>query len=278
MTKDIFESSRHRGAPINLYYFDYGNAPGSFFAYTDAEIPVTNAGVTYTPFSIDHTGIESSGSLDKAALTIMMPKDNPLSELFRLYPPSRVVTVTIRQGHLTDPLHEYSVVWAGRVLNRDVKQDEVEFSCEPVATSIQRSGLRRNYQFGCPHVLYGSSCKASKLASTLAVNAVSVSGDSVTLADGWSGTISPNKYLGGMLQWTVNGDQSLRTILRIYGGKILKLSGIASGLSAGGPALAILGCSRQMDDCRTLHSNILNFGGQPWIPTKSPFSKASLYN
>lgn len=272
---DQYESSRQLAEPVNLYLFRYGQDVNSYYAYTDAEEPKTYLGIEYTPAPVSRGEVHSSGGLDKTSMNVDLPKNCGLSDLYRVYPPTQVVTLKIFQGHVSDLSGAYFVVWAGRVLSRDVKDNIAGFNCEPIATSMRRSGLRRNYQYGCPHVLYGAQCGANRATASTTVTVVSVSGDSVTLPDGWNGAIDFNKYLGGILEWTSGGETELRTILRITGGKTLRLSGVPRNLSTGSPATAILGCSRQMGDCGTLHNNIQNFGGQPWIPSKNPFAKLS---
>jgi hypothetical protein len=276
MSFDVYESSRSKADPVNLYFFKYGQTPTSYYAYTDAEEPVTYLGVKYEPIPLDRGPINSSGSLDKSTMNVSMPHDASISEIFRVYPPGQVVTLIIRQGHISDSSEQYFVVWAGRVLSRTVEGFECTFHCEPIATSMERAGLRRNYQFGCPHTLYGTQCKANMAPATSVKTIQSLAADSITLLAAWAP--NPQKYVGGMVKWARDGNTELRTIIRVTSGVNLKLSGVVRGLSVGDSIEVILGCNRQMDDCRDLHSNINNFGGQPWIPTKNPFAKQSLFS
>ncbi len=172
MSYGQYESSRHSGEPVNLYYFEYGGGDLDFFAYTDAETPVT-FGVTkaglpmvYLSLPIERGKITSSGTLDKSNLTISTPHDSDLANLYLIYPPSDVTTLVMRQGHINDPLLDFKVVWSGLVLSCARKGSKAEFTCRPVSSSLRRNGLRRRYQFGCPHPLYGPDCRASKVAAT----------------------------------------------------------------------------------------------------------------
>jgi hypothetical protein len=268
------EQSRQRGEPFVLYYFRYGTHANSFHAFTDAEAPIVAPGsfefepVTYTPEAIERSAITSSGTLDKASLNIVVPRDNPLAGLFVAYPPSQVVTAIIRQGHLGAT--EYPVAWSGRVVAMKFDGSAAELSCEPVATSMRRNGLRRHYQYGCPHVLYGDDCKASKAAATVSRTIAGALANRIFMPSEWNAA-PPVKYIGGLVEWqTAAGNVELRTILWIDNETELVLNGPATGAFTGVTVHVSLGCNRHMNDCELLHDNIQNFGGQPWIPLVHP--------
>ena len=275
------ETSRDRGEPAEVYLFRYGATPDSYFAYTDAEESITlydsvlRQNVTYEPVPISRDGITSSGTLDKATLAVRAPHDIGLSDLFRLYPPSHVVTLTIRQGHLNDSAAQYLVNWVGTVLGWQLGEDgfEVEYTCRPISTALSRPGLRRNYQYGCPHALYEqgrNKCNANKAAATSAHVVASVVGAAVGLGAGWTSDANKPLYEGGLAEWTLpDGRTEVRTILRAYTNGNILLGGYAIGLTPGASIFLSRGCDHLMSGCN-LHNNILNFGGQPWIPTRSP--------
>ena len=271
-----FEESRAKGQPIVLFLFMYGDSANSFYAYTDAEQPVEYNGHTYQPIPIDCDPVSASGTLDKASLTITTPKTTGLAELYRIYPPSQVVNGVIYTGHFGDPDAEFKAIWTGRVLSCSREQNEAKFTCEPVSTSLKRNGLRRRYQYGCPHVLYGPSCRANKAAATRTAAATAVAGLSVSLNPGWNGSFAATSFIGGMVEYVTSEGTQIRTILQAASGGV-QLAGVPRGLEPGMPIDVILGCKHTVDDCRNLHNNILNYGGQPWIPTKNPIANVSQY-
>lgn len=272
---DFFQRSRAKSEPIHLYRVEYGIASASRMFLTDAEGEVVVSGDRYQPVQIRHGEINASGTLDKATVEVTAPRTNPLVELFRAYPPSQVVNISIYQGDRNDPDAEFLAIWIGRIIDFSIETDEAKFVCEPVATSIRRPGLRRNYQYGCPHVLYGPSCRASRSAATVPATVTSLTGSYVVLNAGWFGALTPAKFRSGLIEWTApNGDKITRAILRVTDdagtGRSLLLGGLPVGLSAGMAVDVSLGCNHQVDDCKDLHNNILNFGGCPWIPVKNP--------
>jgi hypothetical protein len=275
MSYEDYESSRELGDPIQLFKFIYGPDPSNYYAYTDSTEEQTVDGITYVPKPVNRDTINADGTLDKSAIKVSIDVGTEVAELFRVYPPAYVVSLIIYQGHLEDPDSEFLVIWAGRIVGCQRKGSEAELSGEPVSTSLRRPGLRRHYQYGCPHVLYGPMCRADKASKTVSATVSSVTGATAVMTAGWSGAFAADKFLGGLFEW-VNDDglTDRRTILRISG-NTLSLSGIAAGVGGGDTVSVVLGCNHKAyaeddGDCLPLHDNIVNFGGCRWIPTKNP--------
>lgn len=274
----LFQNSRTKSEPITLYRFEYGIGLTSKLLLTDYEESVTFGGEVYQPVQIKHDNIVSQGTLDKSNLSLYTSRDNPLVELFRVYPPDGVVNLLIYQGEARDPDVDFKVIWGGRVLNFGIENSiEAKFSCEPGATAIRRPGLRRHYQYSCPHLVYGPHCKANKVAASRSAAVAAVQGSVVTLLPGWFGSNNPAKYIYGMLEWTgPSGNTVSRTILQVNssGGLYvnLVLTGVANGITMGDTVTVVLGCDHTMGDCKNLHNNLPNFGGCPWISKINPLA------
>lgn len=277
MSYDDFETSRAKGGPVNLFLLRYGSAANSYFAYTDAEQQIVRDSITYRPITISRGKISVSGTLDKATMEVRATRQSEIGELFLFYPPPDVVSIVIFQGHLKDPASEYLVGWSGRVTSAKRTDTEVVLSCEPVATSMKRVGLRQNYQFSCTVDLYGSRCGANKAAATIERELLSVAPNSVTLASGWVTPEEAQKYIGGMVEWlNPAGDREYRTILRMTADRILTLSGPTQHLTSGSVVSVVKGCPRTMVGCLD-HDNIHNFRGCPFIPTVNPIGNANQF-
>lgn len=296
MSFDQRENSRYSGTPVSLYLIqgaensDEGGNIGPF-GFNNGEtiinrkIGVNDLGqdiiLPFYPWPIKNSAITHDGTLDKSDVTISMSLGSEIDQLFLAYPPSQVVNLTIFEGHIGDPATEenYPAIWLGRILGSTYKKNEIELSCQPVSTSLKRPGLRRNYQIGCPHVLYGSQCRASRAAATVARSVVSVTRNRV-MVDGWLGA-QFGLYVGGLLEW-INSDtgvRELRTIANVLndsGTSVIVIRGIARGLAAGTQLSVIRGCNRQMSGCNQ-HNNIQNYGGQPFIPLENPLSSKNQF-
>lgn len=285
MTFDARETSRYKGKPVNLFLFRYGVQAGDVYGYTDGETAITyNAGdgsgaVVYTPIPIGRGEVTASGTLDKSILEVEVPDTSAIATLFATYPPSVVVILTIFQGHIGDS--QYFVHWVGRVIGRALNDNKAIFSCSPASTGLKRAGLRRNYQLGCPHVLYGPQCKANRAAATITKTITGVNGSFIQMAAAWDTAGRRPKYVGGIAEWTrADGRVEMRSILRIDDPISVLLSGAVQGLTPGMSIKLSLGCNHKAgltDDCIALHNNILNYGGQPFIPLKSPFGFTNNY-
>lgn len=257
---------------------------GSFgpYAFTNAESPIIRAGITYMPWPIKHTEIISTGNLDKSDITITMATGSGLEDEFIGYPPSQVINLTIFQGHMDDTpsLVDYPAQWLGRITAPEYTDNEIAFNAVPVSASIQRPGLRRNYQLGCPHVLYGAACQANKVNATVArvVNTITRNKATLTVALGGGG-ILPANYIGGLLEWnTAGGRKETRTIAKVsVDGLEVTVRGSLRGLAVTDAVGVVLGCAHNMTACNDLHDNIHNFGGQPFIPLENPLSQKNQF-
>jgi hypothetical protein len=281
MTFDARESSRQLGKPVTLYLFVYGEIAGSppteaYFGYTDARTAITTGGYTYEPLAITRGSVTSQGNLDKSILPVRMPKDAGLVELFHVYPPSQVVTCVIKQGHIDDG--EYLVVFSGSVSAVAREDHEAVVSCVPLQKSLRRTGLRRFYAYGCPHALYGSACQASEAAATVSSTVSALSGFTITPAGGWEGAFAYRAFRGGRVVWTSStGIREIRQILSVSDAGVITVKGTVTNLATSDAIDIIAGCNHKRDDCEDVHNNIVNFGGQPWIPFKNPIRNYNIF-
>jgi uncharacterized phage protein (TIGR02218 family) len=277
MSFEDFEVSRDLGEPIHLYLVRYGDASNSVYAFTDAEEDIVFNGITFRKEAIQRPRIEASGGTDRKTLDINLPFETPLAQLYKIFPPSIVVNLTIWQGHVNDPDQEFLVIWTGRVLQVEVSLNEATLKCEPLTSTLSRPGLRRNYQYQCPHVLYGSRCQALKAVATVTPTVQNVNGASVTLPANWNSQPS-EKYLNGSFTWVDDlGNTQIRAIIGFNGPNTVKLNGVPLGLEPQQTVEISFGCNRTMEDCLNLHNNINNFGGFPFIPTKNPTRTNEFY-
>ncbi len=271
------ETSIDRGEPFNLYQFKYGSRNQDVHCYTDAEGDVAAFGRIFKSIPIRRSSINSSGTTDKTTLTVEMPRTELLPAMFLVYPPSYTVALTIWQGHVGAPEDDIRVNWSGIVLScARVGALEAKVSCEPVTVSMQRIGLRRNYQYMCPHALYGPQCRANKAAASSNRTLHAAAGRFVTITEDLG--VSP-EYYGGMVEWdTPDGRREYRTILSVQtqaGRTVFVINGLAHNLPTDNVVTIVKGCRHLMEDCSGVHNNIHNFGGQPWIPTSNPLGRTT---
>lgn len=268
MTFAAREQHRLNGRPFFLYTFRFGSRPEDEIRYTNLVSTYDHDEKDYLSRAVEHSNITLTGNTDKTALTIRLPESDSLGALLENEPPSDIMVVTIRQVHVGDD--DVKVAWSGRLVGHAFDKAHLVLTCEPLHASLRRNGLTRDYQYPCPLVLYGPQCRADKEAATIVRPVLAVNGPLVTLASDWEESGRKNKYVGGVAEWTdPSGRRSRRAIIRRNDDE-LTLSGLATGLAVDDELTLVLGCDHTMDDCRNLHANILNFGGQPEIPLVNP--------
>lgn len=271
MAFGFFETSRSRGAPIQLFRFRYGVFADEAFCYTDGEREYTHMGLTYKPLPIKRTSFVTSAEKGSGQpLQVSLPGNTDICQLFRVSAPPGQITLTVFQGHARDPDSEFLAIWIGRVSSCGWSENDATLVCESAKTQLRRLALRRHYQYMCPHVLYGDQCRASEAAASTPVVVNTIEGRFVTING-----LLPNKdrYVGGMLKFIdakqIVNARAILSVAEVGGNTRVALSGVIGDLVVGMVVNAVRGCTHTLDGCAT-HANVLNFGGQPYIPITNP--------
>lgn len=277
MAYEEIEASVDEGSPINLFEFRYGDDGEDVLRYTTNDSDVVAAGRVWTAYNIKHGTIVVAGSLDRAELPVTVPSDFPLANLFLISPPSRQVLLNIWRGHATeDGFDDFVRIWTGRILTPTWSQSELELSCEPVATSLKRVGLRRYYQYGCSHVLYGRICRVDKptyTATGIITKVVSPQTVEVQLNTQPAGFLH-TRLVGGTFRYDpASGLRALRSMTGaalITGGVRISLMSAIVGMKVGTEFSMSYGCKHNWEACEQFN-NTPNYGGFINIPTKNPY-------
>lgn len=280
MTFTAKEESVADGVPITLYFFRYGPAAGEFFALTDHDSSFVYSGTTYSPVAIGREEVEASGGLDNSTLELQIDPGAEIVSYLLRKPAGQVVSLTIYQGHANDTAKEFFVVWAGRVLSAARKDPWAEIAAEPVSTSLRRVGLRRHYQTMCPFLLYGPQCRADP-DHAKQVRIIAGFGENyLDLSDGWNGGVPKGTFRMGYVEWDhADTGATIRraTLTVITSSDRIILEGDTDGLAEGATVSLFPGCAHSTSDCKSVHNNINNFGGQPLIPVDNPVKTKNLY-
>lgn len=282
MSYALIEASDALGEPIHLYRFAFGGGVANKFAYTDGDFEIQVDADLFEPLYIDRNEITASETLDKSQVEVRVPENSGIAEVFLLQPPADTVALTIFRCHWDEDLQAITppqTVWVGRVLSCSREGFEAVLSCEPVLTSLRRVGLRRHYQYMCPHVLYGAQCRANAGLHMALSEAVAVDPRSITVPG------DPGEQLvGGVIAWQPVGKSTeRRTILRrefdplLVTTRFIVSTGVRD-LAVGNAVELYDGCRHTLDDCRNVFDNAPNFGGMAFIPTENPHGTTVIYN
>lgn len=259
-------------APFLLVEFQMGDS--WFFRYNDTELPKTLNNETWAPASFEPEFPGEEGRLDEKEMKMEVQGDLAPAQYLINQPPSYVCRVVVWEANLLDGDRQSRIRFAGRVISiKWTDKGTYEISVSPSSTELTLPGKPHMYQRSCPHVLYGSRCRATR--NRIAVTA-NVGADQIIRTTGYpTGFIEAASFSRGEISWT-NTDTSqteYRTIRQaVDNGSGLDIyctyppSGVTSFQIA-------MGCTHTETACSGWHNNIQNFGGQPWIPLKSPHQR-----
>lgn len=272
MTFAAHETSIQSGAPIELYEFTVGPTR---YRYTSAPDDYEFQTKIFEAVQIIRGAIEESGEIPKTVLTVNVPRDAAIADEFRVAPPSEVIVLDLYRMHYDDANLERVLFWTGRVLNCEWKGPTAELTCESFYTALRRAGLRRLYQRQCPHVLFGAACGLQDTAWKTPIVLTSASGTTVVGADF---ALQPDGYYsGGMLEFEASPGRFDRRAIREHVGDTITMTHPIVDLGPGATVDAWPGCDHTIGTCSTKFSNILNYGGFPYVPKKNPFSGTNVY-
>lgn len=159
MSYDLREKSDYSGHPLELYRFSLGDQQW-LFASADHEVAMGED--LYQPVYIRRSGFSKGGDAAKSTMEIEVNAANDVALLFRSGWLTGSLILTVYRHHFADD--EFSVLWKGRVVSCKWAGSMATLSSESVSTLFKRAGLRRVYQTGCPHVLFGDACRLEAAA------------------------------------------------------------------------------------------------------------------
>lgn len=275
MTYSAVESSEDSGRPIELLRVTYLT---NNWYFTTSEDSVTYDGHVYVPCPISHGSIALTGDVAKSQLTISVPQDSPVGELFRVQPPTGVVGCTLMSKHEGDS--EAKVIWKGRIVNAEWSQPWLNLTSESVFSSLKRTGLRRKFATQCQLALYETGrgqCNANKNDHKVDYVVTAITGLTVTCS---AATGKPvDFFAGGKVEWThaTNGYLEVHMVKSSDGSGNLVLVSQPLGLAVGATISTYPGCDHLPGTCNSKFNNSLNYGGMPYIPKKNPFGGSTLY-
>jgi len=267
-----FDLSESSGSPTELYKFTYNENQYRFCLLDGGADPYVFQGESYIPATIGRDRTEMSEDITRTALDLRVPGNFPVAELFRLSPPEGVVLMTIFRLQLLDDSMEYISVYKGRTISCEFQKDgnEATLHHEPIFSSLRRPGLRMVYDTQCVHGLYSPGCTVLKDLWRVDASILDISGRDVIIQlvsevpDGW--------FDGGML---VCGDIR-RMIEKHIGVNLTLMHPIQSELTSAA-CQVYPGCDHTLKDCGGKFSNAENYGGEPWLPDKNPFSGDNIF-
>lgn len=267
MTYASRENSVDSGQPDELYLWSLGSTS---WRYTSSDTEQTYLGQEFQPKAISRSAIASTAEIEKSSLTVTAPRNLPLADLFISSVPSGVVSLTVFRDHSGEG--DWQAYWKGRITNATLQGDTIEFTHESVFTSLGRPGLRRKYQLGCPHVLYGVQCGVIRGDYKVTYTVDTVSG--TTLAVPAASVHTDGYFSGGFVEYEdpATGGISRRSVKSSAADGTIVLSSFPFGLAPGASLDLFPGCDHTLPTCVSKFNNLDGYGGMPYIPKgENPF-------
>lgn len=270
-----YEEGAASAVPVLLFVFKYS---GETFRYTNHDQDVVVDHTTYTAIPITSDNFVSTSESDNSSLAINVPIGNPVAELFKVYPPSEVVSATVFCENVIDDSSDYVVFWKGRITSAQWQPDCVTLNTDSILLTMQRGGLQTRFSKQCTTYIYSSLCKMVPATWRVKDSCGAVSGRVITVAAAIGK--DDNYFAGGYMEYvdSVNGNTQVRTIRSsLSASGELTLAQAPMNLIAGMEVSLYPGCDNTLATCDAKFSNTPNYRGTPYIPTSSPFGGTALY-
>lgn len=260
------EISTDEGLPIVLYQFRLGM---TLWNYCSATEPVTFAGSVYQPQPISSGGVKQSPDASSDALTIDLPARLGVAQVFIGTPPSSRVTVGIRHMHAGDT--DAPLIYVGEISQVDMPQPgTARLTCQANSATLAREGLRLSWQRTCPFALYDlATCKVLNVLHR--TQATLLTADAGVISAAEFAELEDGALDGGYIEWEHPVRGTERRGIESHLGAEVTLLGLTDGLYHGLSVWAYRGCNRTPEVCNTVFNNLMNYGGTPHMPGKSPF-------
>jgi len=280
MTYDAFANTIEQSRPVEVFRFIQG---GDTFEYTSAEDEVTVDAVPYTPSTISRGKIGQSPTDRNAILEIRVPITNTFARRYRASTPGARASIQIKRVQRGDfPGPESITIFIGFVASVAFENEmkEAVIACRPIETASSRPVPRFSYQSLCNHVLFDDACKVDDTDSRwrLTVDVSAQSGATITVPG--AGGFGADWWVGGFVE--IDGGDDARLVLAQSGNDLTLLLPFPQS-AVGRQIIAFAGCDHTITTCDTkfdtpedTDSNVINYGGFAFVPTRNPYQTGLL--
>lgn len=279
MSFSSVETSEYSGQLIEYFRFLVGSTE---YLYTSAPTTQTlttgtaDQNGTYTATPISLGDLEHVSDHGDFTIPIIVPRDNPVADLFKAYVPDEGVQVWVYRKHVSDT--EITTWFAGDVLDCTWKESEAVLTCQPNIGKMKRLGLWMRWQPTCNLQVYSTRCGVDAADFTDSVTVSAINGLTITVtgmpavADGW--------YNGGY----ITDSSGVQRHIELHEGNDLTLLLDLDGLAVTDTIDITAGCDGQHSTCRSKFfpsggslvagtGNIRNFFGFFTTPHRNIFTQ-----
>ncbi len=260
------EISVHDGEPVELYEFV---GPLVSYLYTSWHESVTHATKTYIPTPMKRTAIIGGAQGEVPPVQIELPYDSDLvaDNAFQISPIG--LFLTIRRLHTVSG--DSIIYWSGEVTDIVVHGKIAVLNVPSILSTALVSQIPSVwYQGQCNHVLYDSRCTIVRASNKVSTTISAILTDEVTIQVGSVGAEPDDTFRAGEI--VIPSLVERRLILR-QSGTVLTINFPFRAAQVGNPVDLYKGCDHTPTVCRDKFSNIVNFGGHPFVPDINVFQE-----
>jgi len=244
-------------AAIELFEF---LVDGTYYRYTSGSVTVDKGGNDFTAVPISRGTFPNTDDLNKTTLEVKAMRDNPFVVAALASPQPADLTVYGEYSGGT-----WATIWKGRMVALSLHGAEATVVTESLLSIINRAALVARYQILCRHVLFSTQCGVTKATYKFTGTVDAINGTTITVT-GLNGE-TDGYYEGGYAKF---GSYDYRMITSHVGNDIVIYNSVP-GLVVTTAVDVYPGCDHSETDCKDKFSNLVNYGGFPYIPTNNPF-------
>jgi len=277
MTFASYETSTEGSRPIEIFTFVLG---ATSFYYTSAEDDVTVDTVTYEAIPGLSRGRLSDGAgIGKNSLVVEVPSSNKFARKYISVVPGQRARFTLKRVQRPDfPSPEVVTLFTGYVGSVAFSEQglKAKIDIAPIQAATSRPVPRFTYQGLCNHVLYDSGCgvNSSDPAYRILGSVSAVSGNTITV-DGLDAYVD-GYFNSGFVEY--NNGEDARLVLSHVGTLLTLLLPFPFDIN-GSNVVVFAGCDHTISTCGSKFSttedatsNVINYGGFAFVPTKDIFT------
>lgn len=279
MAYNTFEVSDFSGNLIEHFRF---LVAATEYLYTSAPTTQTittgtaDQNATYTATPIRLGELEHVADHGDFTISIVVPRDNPIADLFKQYVPDQGVQVWVYRKHSSDT--EVTTWFAGEVIECSWSESEATLTCQPNIGKVRRLGLWQRWQPTCNLQVYSTRCGVNPADFVDSVTVSAISGLTITVTG--MAVVADGYYNGGYLTDASGTKRHIET----HVGNDLTLLMDLDGLGVSDVVDITAGCDGQHTTCRTKFfpsggslvagtGNIRNFMGFFTTPDRNIFTQ-----
>jgi len=203
--------------------------------------------------------------------TILFPNSasTPMFHRAKLFARSKV-TLTIAYMDLSEVIQGTQVQFVGIISVPSQEAARVTFKCSDYSYLMQAAWPRRVFCAGCPFTVFDSNCDLDKASFAVTKTALSGSSGSVIQVSAISavGNDSLPMTKGYIVPTSGEAQGFSIGIVQQIDSTHIQLTPFDIQLAVGDTFTMYPGCTGTTDACTNKFSNLIHFGGQPYIPAQ----------